>query len=516
MLGKFLLFLKQVENYIYHSVHISDEEKSFINYMKYTIQSKSNNYKKEGIILVPLCDDLATMKMIFKILNGNELFNNYNWKFYFTTTTLEDRNFNKFKWTVSRFLLYKLQFNYFYFKKLCLVYNISYKDVVFFNNHFYKSKSIKYYFKNKWEVLNFHFKGVLIGDLIYDTYLRFKSRPTIDLSDSDLYQYFEYSINLFKNWDSFFQKNKIDYMVIPYLSYIKWGIPGRLSIDYKINTFTFGSGDYIFQRLKKNHLYHTKDFNIYKTIFSQLNNKIHKREIAKEKIENRISGQVDDINYMRNTSFSNDVFDFHLPEDKKWALIFLHCFFDSPHVYGEGIFPDFYVWLTFILDKSISKKNIHFIFKPHPNGIPENKDIIEDLKSKYSKFSNIQFIDSNVSNTLLYNNKPDAIFTYHGTVAHEFAYLGFPVVNSSSNPHSNYEFTYNPKSVEEFSFFINNIGNFGLPENYSKNDILEFYYMHYCYYSAKLNSENSKIIKSFENGGFNLFIDYKFEELIFE
>ena len=37
--------------------------------------------------------------------------------------------------------------------------------------------------KNKKEVLNLHIDEIYCGDLIYDSYIRFRNKPTVDIND---------------------------------------------------------------------------------------------------------------------------------------------------------------------------------------------------------------------------------------------------------------------------------------------------------------------------------------------
>jgi hypothetical protein len=57
----------------------------------------------------------------------------------------------------------------------------------YFNFTFYSQDfkiSDPYNLKSKNEVLNFSYKNIALGELIYDTYLPFRSKPTIKLEDA--------------------------------------------------------------------------------------------------------------------------------------------------------------------------------------------------------------------------------------------------------------------------------------------------------------------------------------------
>jgi hypothetical protein len=166
------------------------------------------------------------------------------------------------------------------------------------------------------------------------------------------------------------------------------------------------------------------------------------------------------------------------------------------------LFPDFYEWIQHVLNTAAQVPTTDFIVKPHPNGLPDNDLIVSELKEKYKHFKNIKFIAKEVSNKQLISMQPKAIFTVYGTVAHEFAFLGFPVITSGNNPHSKYDFIYEPKSIYELDKLIHEVGAYGLPSNYFRDDILEFYYMHYLYFSKEYDISNFNFQKNFSTGDF--------------
>ena len=143
------------------------------------------------------------------------------------------------------------------------------------------------------------------------------------------------------------------------------------------------------------------------------------------------------------------------------------------------IFQDFYEQLIFLINFISSNTTYKIYIKPHPNHLPENDFIFIKLKKKFDK--KISFLDKNSNNYSLAKSKPDFIVTNNGTIAHEIAYFEIPVINTGDNPHINYNFSLNPKNLEELKKMILNINKYKRKINFSKKYIYEFVYMHYVY-----------------------------------
>jgi hypothetical protein len=71
------------------------------------------------------------------------------------------------------------------------------------------------------------------------------------------------------------------------------------------------------------------------------------------------------------------------------------------------------------------------------------------------------------------------MFTVYGTAAHEFAYMGIPVVTAADNPQVAYDFNLHAKSLEEYRSYLLNADKIKI--NIDKSQIEEFCYMHYIH-----------------------------------
>jgi hypothetical protein len=506
---EFIIFIFWLKRVLYFT-DTQKETKKIINVLK---ESRANNCEiNDGIILMPIYDDFGTMKIIFEY--QNKLFNDYlnQIRYYYVLSTVD----TTFKIELSKGLL-KWIFKVIHLIelwKISKIYNVNFNDIIASNFQFNPEKKL-YYFKSKEDLLLYKYKDILIGDLIYDTFLRQRGKPTIDLTEPEVNRIFNFAHKLVDYWENTFLKFKIKMILQPYVSYIHWGIVSRIAINKKIDVILFGSSFYNLIKLNENYLYHTKNFNLYPKIFESLNDKSNRIIEAESKLDKRLKGDISEIRYMNKSAFQgNSNSDFNLESNLPKAVIFLHDFFDSPHCYGDLIFPDFYDWILYILNIAKSKKGILYLIKPHPNALEENEPIVRELQDKH-QCENIIFLPKTLTNNDIIKFKPSAIFTVYGTVAHEFAYLGFPVVTAGRNPHSAYDFVHNPESINELEYFLSNVGKYFLPKNYSKEKILEFYYMHYLYYSKEYNSKNSNPFKDMNLGKVEIPKGSSIESLLF-
>jgi hypothetical protein len=399
-----------------------------------------------------------------------------------------------------------------------LIYSVKRNDILI-SNYFKVKNQVNQEnnFQCKEELLLWENEGLLLGDIVYDSYLRFMQKPTVDLHDRSLYRIVDYSKSMVLKWKELLLSKPIKKILLPYTAYLHWGIPSRVALSSNVDVITYGSLIYMLSKLNNKHPYHSKDHSLYRNIFNHLDSKDRRLKSAQSTLLNRLGGGIDlGTVYMKNSAFHDKTTaDFSIDKDKPSAVVFLHCFFDSPHIYGYCIFPDFYEWILFILDAAVANSGINYYVKPHPNGLPGNDAIITELVERYNNCKNIKFIDKRISNKQILEQRPAAIFTVYGTVAHEFAYNGIPVITAGENPHSQYKFLYNPKIPADLNAFISRVGKFGLPEDYDQNDIVEFFYMHYMYYSSIFEQDNFDFSKDFSNGTIFLPENASVDDLMF-
>lgn len=337
---------------------------------------------------------------------------------------------------------------------------------------------IKKEITSKHDVLNIHIEDIKIGDLVYDTYLRFADKSTVDIKDPFLDNILLQSLHIYFNCKQLLQKQNIVALVNSYTTYTKHGIMARLCLKKDIPVYTPLCGFIsIVHKVIKSFPTHRNNHFTYKKMFNALGNKEEIAEKYKELFEKRFEGVIDGAtSYMKQSAFSGETNpELNNVDWKNTVMVLAHCFFDSPHIYRDLLFPDFYEWMTFTLDELRKQKGLTILVKQHPNGMPQNDGIFAGLKEKY-KNDNIVFINKKTSQLQIINSRPKAIITAYGTAAAEFSYQDFPVLTIYDNPFTAFDFTHLAKSIEEYRTMLGNIMH--LPSKCDKKAIIEYYYMH--------------------------------------
>ena len=344
--------------------------------------------------------------------------------------------------------------------------------------------------KTKMQLVNFKYKGIHIGDLIYDSYLRGFFKHTVDLKDKRLFVLFLRALKNFKQIEIYLKKNNVQLIIPSHIQYFQYAMLVRIACKKKIKVLKLHSSDWgnsKFRLQKINNKFPSEmaiDYIYFKKIFKKLKNKKQKYNLGKKALKLRISGNFDkNLSYMKKSSFykknnsKNKLFDYL--KGKKIIVVYCHCFFDAPHKYRNMIFPDFYEQVMYLLKLSKEYRDFIWIFKRHPNELPENNETFNKL---FRDDKNVIFIKNELNNLDFVNLKIKLAITDHGTVAHELAYFKIPVINTGDNPQINYDFNLHAKNKINLSYLVRNILKKKKKIKFNKNDLYEFIYMYYLYY----------------------------------
>ena len=334
--------------------------------------------------------------------------------------------------------------------------------------------------KKKKDLLNIKIDNVLIGDLIYDTYLNQYKVPTLtNLHEKNFLKLLKKSVINFYFWKNYFNFNQVVALVVSDTVYTS-SLLVRIAVKNKIPVYQCNWSNII--KIDNKNFYAANKFKFYREDFKKL--PMQKKKIAisiaKRRIDQRFSGDKnsDDIMfYTKKTSFHSDLKQHNilLKNTKKKILIAAHCFLDAPHGYGHkgDLFLDFYEWLKYLY--KISKKtNYDWYIKNHISFMDQTNIILANFLKDKPEF---KLIPAETSHFQLIKEGINCVLTVHGTIGWEYAYFKIPVINASiNNPHICYDFNLNPKSLDEYEKMILNFSKYKI--NYNKKDICEYYFMH--------------------------------------
>ena len=320
--------------------------------------------------------------------------------------------------------------------------------------------------------------GIYIGDLVYDSYLMKYRVPTVDLSDSNLKAAIEDAITYLLFWRNYIDLHSVKGILVSHCVYYENAIPLRICIDrgipaYQVNVV----GCYL---MDKRHLFAYDENRYYPEAFRQLPKEmqIAGKKLAKERLDLRFQGAVSvDMNYSTKSAYGQIKSQRILRESPNVkVLIATHCFFDSPHSYGNNLFPDFYDWMEFLGNIS-EKTNYDWYIKTHPDVLPENDPIIQKFLDRFPKLA---LLPRDSSHIQLIQEGINVVLTTYGTIGGEYPALGIPVVNASLvNPHVAYDFNLHPATLEEYEKVLMNLRE--IPLKIDREKVYEHYFMRHIH-----------------------------------
>lgn len=300
-----MLKIKSVFKFFTDRVLLDSFEKKYVNHN----EKKWKNYKNptsEKIILVDLFPWYPFIHFWSYIVNILAKKENAQVKYFYFD--LYQGKANKFRYYIHKL---KKIFNSFNVTEGISEYNFSYseKELKRFEKNFQRNKH------NISKLIKYSKKGIKIGDLIHDTYLRVNYTPTVNVNHPNYKKIFFRAEKIFEEVDKYFKQNNVIFIVPSHVCFISYGIISRLAAKKNIPILKIKShyrGNALF-RLHKVDLSLINDEQPYynfKKIFSKLSKNAQQKGLKKGKeiIEKRISGNYDkNLPWMTTSSFHNNI-----------------------------------------------------------------------------------------------------------------------------------------------------------------------------------------------------------------
>ena len=326
--------------------------------------------------------------------------------------------------------------------------------------------------KNEKDIAKLVIRDVLVGDLVIDSYLRFRPSPYFLMKDRfSLRVLWQAHRDIRRAYD-FFSKCKHAFYLSSYTTYINHGISVRVALKLGVPVY-LGTSAFVFgKKLSLDDYFHTPDTSSYAPGFEALDLQEEKLTRAEVQLKHRFSGGVDEATYyLKNSPYA--LSGEEVPNVKGAVVIFLHDFYDSPHVHDEFIFPDFWSWICFTID-TLTQSGISYWVKPHP-AVPPIDDGMQLLLQHYP---DLQMLSGHINTIQLVEGGMICGVTAYGTVAHELAYLGVPSICCAKHPHISFDFCRTAKTLDKYKNFLQTPTVRPLPVKEMQRQALAFIYMH--------------------------------------
>jgi hypothetical protein len=327
------------------------------------------------------------------------------------------------------------------------------------------------------EMLSLKIDDIEVADLLVDSYLRFKPSPEFNVTDPFVRRLVWQALRDIRQAQSYFGRRKPRWYLTSYTTYLEHGIPVRVALRQGVEVWSFGSLNGFGKQLKPGDDFHTQNFAGYRAGFDVLDQQEERLSAARQQLESRLSGEIDAAtSYMRKSAYG--LTQVKLQSDLNGAVvIFLHDFYDSPHIYPELVFHDFWRWVCFTVEV-LQNSGVTFFLKPHPNQIALSDEALVRLRKYYP---GLHWLPAEVSNVQLAQAGIACGVTVYGTVAHELAYLGVPSIGCARHPHHTFDFCRTARTRDEYEGMLKTYAILPAPKEEMQRQALAFYYMHNLY-----------------------------------
>jgi hypothetical protein len=321
--------------------------------------------------------------------------------------------------------------------------------------------------------------GVQVGDLIIDSYVRFRPRANFEPHDSFTRLLIWQACRDVRRANAYFGKRRPLLYLTSYSAYIQHGIPVRVALMHGVAVISFGSLARFAKQLSHADWYHTPDTRDYKARFESLDRQGERLSQAEQQLNTRFLGGIDPVtSYMRVSAYRRTAE--AVPPVAGATVVFLHDFYDSLHVYPDVVFHDFWQWACCTIDV-LKASGQRFFVKPHPNQIMRSGVALADLRQKYP---DLPLISSTITNSQLAQAGMACGVTMYGSVAHELAYFGVPSIACARHPHNAFDFCRTARTLAEYEQYLRAAGETLIDKAEMRRQALIFYYMHNLHGSA--------------------------------
>ncbi len=133
--------------------------------------------------------------------------------------------------------------------------------------------------------------GILIGDLVADSYIRWRPSPVLRLNDPYLRKVIRQALRELHRAQDYFERRRPAVFLTSYTSYVQHGIAARVAAKLGVRVQSFGNFQDFSKTITVEDSCHQRRFNEYPEDFERLENKEEKIAAAGERLAARLGGR---------------------------------------------------------------------------------------------------------------------------------------------------------------------------------------------------------------------------------
>ena len=367
--------------------------------------------------------------------------------------------------------------------------NVGLKNIIYFDepNIFNRIKNliISYNYISKInnfnEFIDFKYKDLPAGKIIYSHHTRFSGIPTSDKIKPDYYYLFSTFIGYYEEFNKIINKNKINYAVQGETQFMPAAIFFGIALKDKIPVFSrVGGGKKISVRqISDMALYFDNrtsfGYRIVETLAKEKNKDYFLKQ-GKEIVEKRFTGKsrfntelvtvIDtELHKLQKSKKVNLISDYNKIDicnifswdlKKPIGVILANDLTDGLFTSKKQIYLDNYIWLKRTILQASRNTNVNWLVKPHPCEIKNKVTLTtKNLFKKLNLENNIQLMPDDFSQNSL-PKVVDIVLTNFGSAGYEYPAIGIPVITASEAIYSYLDISIEAQTEKQYIDLIKN------------------------------------------------------------
>jgi hypothetical protein len=322
------------------------------------------------------------------------------------------------------------------------------------------------------EFLRYQMKGIHFGKIVYDDYLRHSGMGTVQQVDWLLLHRITKGICCCDALQGIFEKYKITALVQGERQFVPGAILAQTALKNNATLYARGGGPkrFTIRSYSRVDEFYTNTHRPDRSLFEYVcnNYKDEAIKVGASYIQKRFSGEsakndIPDALYAfkrdekivtRNELCSQLGWD---PE-KKIIGIMGNMLTDGVFTNNWTLFRDNLIWLRETLKYVRKLDHVNWLVKAHPSDKKNN--VVITARDEYQKWckdlGHIRFLPDEIGPRSL-KGIIDTVLTVRGSAGIEYAHFGIPCVLGGESLYSGFGFSYEPKSIDEYYSYLDNI-----------------------------------------------------------
>ncbi|OJX70355.1 hypothetical protein [Magnetospirillum sp. 64-120] len=344
-------------------------------------------------------------------------------------------------------------------------------------------------------VLGLSIAGLAVGDLVYDTFLRFHAKPTLEKNRDGVVASVVDAVRHLQLADMMLSRFDVEAYVTGHRVYAGFGALVRRLVHAGVPVFGRkpAARNFALRRYRDVASTYRHEYTLSPTAGGRHLAGSAAQRIANEGrrwIEGRFSGKEMRADQRGlHTAFQGDkvvlgrtemLGSLGLDPSRFTVASLSHSFSDEPHSGSWQIHDDYYQWLLATLEKARQLPQINWLVKAHPDNPHYGLDPVEASLVASLNAPNIRLFPENLSLAGL-ARAADAVVTVRSSAALEFSVLGKPVVVSGECWFEGWDFATTCRTQSQYLAQLENIAQIPTPSERQCHDAALFAGLRYLY-----------------------------------